>query len=389
MMCAMSKKVVIETLLTIAIMLGITTLLFLYTSGYRLQKEKEKNIDLKETGMISAKSLPKGATIFLDGKAETATDDTLAGILPGIHTLRIVKNGYIEWKKDIEVFPELVTDITAVLVSQTPRLEPLTNTGAKAPSISPSLNKLAYFSKDPAKPGIWIIPLGQGALSLFRSDPYIVIQDKSKNTYSDGKELVWSPDEKKILVETDTPSKAFLVDLQTNTAQATSSVEPLKKKWTEETTKKIQDFIERLEIPQNIKEYAVSNKTIWSPDDKKFLYTVKNGDKIDYKVYNMEKPIPVGEKVDNLVFTLPANVEQPKITWYYDSFHLITTTMDPKTPNRGTISMIRIDGTNNTEIYNNSLYSDQVYSAPGGDKLIILTSFKSGSQSDLYTIGIK
>ena len=57
--------------------------------------------------------------------------------------------------------------------------------------------------------------------------------------------------------------------------------------------------------------------------------------------------------------------------------------------NRGTISIIRIDGTNKTEIYNNTMYSDNVYSGPGGDKLIMLTTFKSTGATNLYTLGIR
>jgi hypothetical protein len=35
------------------------------------------------------------------------------------------------------------------------------------------------------------------------------------------------------------------------------------------------------------------------------------------------------------------------------------------------------------------LYSDRAFSTPGGDKIIILTSFKSGDQTDLYTVSIR
>jgi hypothetical protein len=106
-------------------------------------------------------------------------------------------------------------------------------------------------------------------------------------------------------------------------------------------------------------------------------------------VYNMEKPIPVGEKAENIVFTTKATDPQPKISWYSDSFHLILTDNYTSTTNKGTISLIRIDGTNKTELYNNTLYSDQVFSAPSGDKIIMQTSFKSGDQTDLYTISIR
>ena len=288
----------------------------------------------------------------------------------------------------MEVFAELVTDITAVLVSGSPRLEPLTNTGAANPIISPSLSKLAYFSNDPLKPGVWVIPLNQGGLSLFKSNPYIVIQDTQRNKYSGGTIIEWSPDEKKILVE-DANKLLYLVDLQSGVAQSTSSPEKVRKEWSDELTKKRNDFLERLEIPDNIRTVAVQPTTMWSPDDKKFLYTKAVAQDTEYRVYNMEKPIPIGEKVDNLVFTIKKTDRQPIISWYYDSFHLILTSMDPEEKNRGTINLIRIDGTNNTEIYNNTMYSENVYSSPGGDKLIMLTTFKSTGATNLYTLGIR
>ena len=115
-------------------------------------KQAKRNFDVEKTGMIGVKSIPDRASVYIDGKIRTATDDTVAGIAPGYHELKIVKKGFHEWSKTIEVFEQLVTDITAVLVSQSPRLEPLTNTGAKYPSVSPSLTKLAYFSTDSENP---------------------------------------------------------------------------------------------------------------------------------------------------------------------------------------------------------------------------------------------
>jgi len=103
----------------------------------------------------------------------------------------------------------------------------------------------------------------------------------------------------------------------------------------------------------------------------------------------MEKPLPVGEQIETNVFEYPVSSQQPKISWYSDSFHIILTEFYSENDKKGKISIVRIDGTNKIEIYNNTLYSDIVYSTPGGDKLIILTSFRSSGQTDLYTLGIK
>ena len=115
-------------ILILIILLGSTVLLYFFLSGWRpnvnyTNKVQLSDLRIKQTGMISAKSQPEGANVYLDDKLITATNNSISGVDLGKHKLKIVKNGYITWEKEIEVFPELVTDITAMLISQTPRLE--------------------------------------------------------------------------------------------------------------------------------------------------------------------------------------------------------------------------------------------------------------------------
>lgn len=384
----------LQTLFTIIVLFSVTTLLYLYTSGYRLNRNSEQeDINVRITGMIGAKSIPEGANVYVNGELSNATNATVPGLEPGEYDLRIVKNGFVPWTKTIEVFPELVTDITAVLISQSPRLEPLTNTGARFPAVSPSLSKLAFFSKDANSPGVWIIPLVDGGLNIFRTSAETVIEDTFYTIYSDGTNIEWSPDEKSLLIEvegaTEETSDYYLADLDTGIAQLATAPEVVREEWQAELLEKREDFIARIDIPEEMRTIAIAKDTMWAPDNKKFLYSRTVEGQIEYRVYNMEKPIPVGEKKDTLVFTVLESDPQPNITWYSDSFHLILSENYSEEEDRGTISLIRIDGTNKIEVYNNTLYSDAVYSAPGGDKLIIVTSFKSGEQTDLYTIGIR
>ncbi|MBI2415026.1 PEGA domain-containing protein [candidate division WWE3 bacterium] len=380
----------LKSILTALTLILVTLGIFLYTAGYRFTKDKVTQVvDIKQTGMISAKSFPEGANVYLNGELKTATNGVISGLQPGKYNLRIMKNGFVVWDKEVQVFPELATDITAVLVSQSPRLEPLTNTGAKEPTISPTLNKIAFFSGDGNAPGVWVIPLNGDALSLFRSNPYVVLEDTPTKLYSRGKSLMWSPDEKELLVEVSPTDGFYLVDLSNGKSQFIQDPAKLKQEWATKLTQKRLDFIAKLDIPEDLRQIATDNATIWAPDEKKFLYTVKNADKIEYKVYNMEKPIPVGERVESVVFVTNSDDKQPSISWYADSFHLILTEMDAKEESRGMVSLVRIDGSNKVELFNNNIYSDRVYSSAAGDKIILLTSFKSEGQTDLYTVSIR
>jgi hypothetical protein len=415
----MNKNYLLRTLITGLIIVLISTVLYLYTAGYRLQREEEEPVDIRVTGMISAKSIPESASVYLDDELVTATDDSIPGIPPGNYNLKIKKSGFTTWEKEIEVFPELVTDITAILISETPRIEPLTNTGARDPVMSPSLSALAYFSKDEENPGVWVMPLLYNRLNFFSSAPEVVLEDTNYVKFSEGLNIEWAPNEKEILVE-QSENSYYLVDLVDDSAMSVSNVEEIRKEWQEKLNEDREDFMSKAEnkidISEEMKEIALDSETSWAPDGKKFLYTQTNNEgMLEYRVFNMERPLPVGEKVENIVLTTNPSEEQPKLSWYSDSFHLIVLEGGPKTPSEkldasptaanttegeeaeetrpvgeiGTISLIRIDGTNKTEIYNNIIYSDRVFSSPGGDKVVLLTSFKSEAETNLYTVSIR
>lgn len=338
--------------------------------------------------MIAIKSVPDGAQVYVDGLLTTATNGNIQGVTPGLHKLTVVKNGFVSWEKEIEVFEQLVTDITAILVSKTPSLEPLTSTGAKAPVISPSLSKIAYFTKDGTHPGVWIFPLADNQINLFKSRTDVALEDSVKVKYSNGQSIEWSPDEREILVKMDEKSY-FIYELQSKTAQATTSAAPTKKRWSDDVLEKRKIFLARFSLPEDLNKIATAQTTIWSPDEKKFLYKEETADGMAYKVYDLEKPLPVGEKTNYTTFVVKKGEAEPKVYWYSDSFHLILVNGNVPAEKKGTIYLIRIDGTNKTEVYNNTLYSDIAFPTPGGDKIIVLTSFKSDGQTDLYATGIR
>src|SRR3972149_460815 len=233
----------LQSILTGLLLFGLTAGIFLYTAGYRIGKNKNTNhVDITQTGMINVKSSPDGANVYLNGELKTATNGAISSLTPGTYSLRILKNGFVAWEKDIEVFSQLVTDMTAVLVSQSPRLEPLTNTGARQPTISPTLSKLAFFTKDGDSPGVWVIPLTGETLNLFRSSAYVVLEDAPGRIYSNGISIEWSPDEDELLVQGENEG-FYLVTLQNDSVISAANPDLIRKNWTNETTKKSLAFI--------------------------------------------------------------------------------------------------------------------------------------------------
>ncbi len=230
--------------------------------------------------------------------------------------------------------------------------------------------------------------IGNYTLSIFRPNSSIVLVDTTRVKYSGAKSIEWSYDDKNLIIEGPNGVN-YMADLVNNTAETTTSPQIARDTWISELDKKRTAFVEKIDIPDNVRNIALSPKSEWSPDQKKFMYTVQSGDMMSYYVYNLEKPLPIGENRETTVMSLKASDPQPKLVWYPDSYHFVVVEGDILNNKKGTISLVRIDGTNKTEIYNNTLYSDLVFSSPSGDRILIITSFKSSGQTDLYSVSIR
>ncbi len=82
-------------------------LVVLYTAGFRYQFGK--NVIVK-TGVLSVSTIPRGATLLIDETEEsTKTPVVVDTIIPGMHKITLQKEGYLPWKKELEVFSQLTT----------------------------------------------------------------------------------------------------------------------------------------------------------------------------------------------------------------------------------------------------------------------------------------
>ena len=399
-----TMKKITNLVLTMSFLLFVTTATVLYSEGWRLgsleNNTSQKPSVVVKTGMLAVRSMPQGAKVYVNGKAVTATDDTISSLKIGKYKLKIMKEGFEIWQKEVEVFPELVTDITAVLVLRSPRLEPLTNADVKAFDLSANRNNIIFLTKNHEKPGIWILPLTGTPLNIFRNESRLFISDTPLATPSLGESIEWSPNDKEIAVRMNpTGYLLYKVSDQTKTNMiptSTTDMESIRKEWTKQWkkdffTKKMADISEKYSPPSWLMKAALDYKTVWSPDDEKFFYLAldtENPSVFDVVVYNAEDPLPIDEKRINF----PIKVANPKLTkiyWHSDSYHLILVEKENTKTNYYTISLIRIDGTNQTTIYTGYLANDQAYSTPGGNKIIVMTSLKENSLNNLYAISIR
>jgi hypothetical protein len=252
------------------------------------------------TGLLSANSFPTGAEVIIDDKLVTATDDTLY-LQPGSYRVKIAKDGYSTWEKNIQIEPELVAQTNAVLFPIAPSLSTLTFTGAQNLSPSPDGQKIVYYTASQSaarKNGLYVMELGNATPISLQRGPRQIAEDV-ENFDLETAQIVWSPDSSEIMLITS--NKEMLLNVDKNNDLLTLSdisfqKEQLLREWEQEMYLRERQFLR--EFPVEVIAIATqSAKNVYiSPDKKRLLYTA-----------TAEVTIP-----DTIVPPVPATNTQPE-----------------------------------------------------------------------------
>lgn len=376
---------IILTLTTVSL---LTVLSMFYARGYRfvLNRQPGEDIAIKveKTGILAVRSIPDGAKIYLNEELKDVTNTTLNSLAPGNYTLKVEKVGFEPWVKEIEVYEDLVTDITATLVLRGGGLNPLTNSGVAKFQLSNNGEHIAYTSKGEERAGLWIIQLSNRPVNIFQTSKKLVAIDQSSYVFSDAEEITWSPDDQQIMVKLPT-GVYMLVDLSSPALQVPTiynDPSEIFTAWKELDFKNKKARIQSLEVPEELADIAITENSKWSPDGEKFYYIQNHEEgKAVVKVYNFEDPLPIGENRYNEALITDAS-DIPNIYWFSDSRHLLLVTEE-------NVRLISTEGTNQFEIFSGSVIDQKAYPTPGGDRVVILSKFKSDTPENLYTVSIR
>lgn len=379
--------------------------------GYRYQPDTGT---FSGTGIISVSSLPDQASVYLDGHLTTATDDNITSLPPKTYKVRIVKEGYIPWEKDIDVKQGLVSEIKATLYRSIPTIYPITYSGVDYALLSPDNLKLMYIIPNglegglaaERKSGIWVwVMSSQGGLGFTGGEVQRQIVQSAGEDYSKAK-FRWSPDSSQIFV--DLPDRKLLLDinrLNDVPRDITANYQATLKSW--DATESQTRLTKLAQIENNDLRKTASDSALlkWSPDETKILYTDKEG-KFKLNDLSLDKQ-----------FDLP---EASSYSFLPDSKHLVMIERDgmedggtegretggqgasPKPSPSGNltikeqfaqtrISIIEIDGTNKAEIYYGSVEPNVVVPWPDNSRLVVISSLptQTASQPNLYGINLK
>lgn len=376
----MSKKFLI-TLLTL-IVIGVATGVAVFLAKGYTFSSKEKT--LVGTGIITISSQPDSASVYVDGHLTTATNATISSLTPKQYDIKVVKEGFIPWEKNVLVKEGVVTALKITLFPAIPTIYPLTFTGVLNPVMSPDGNKLAYIVPDGKKAGVWVWTMAQNQpISFTRSgsEPHQIVQTSTQVDYSKAI-LQFAPDSKSLLATVG--NNNYLLDsdgFNYDPRDITAILSATKNGWQNDLNDK--DSARILTIKDlDVRKIASDSAIVkWSPDETKFMYRQNTLTDTEKK----NKPNIEGYKVYDLTekqqYDLPAAKSH---SWLPDSRHIILV-------EDGKISIANFDGTNKAVIYAGSFQDDFVFPWSDSSRLVIVSSVPTptASQPNLFGINLK
>ena len=350
----------------------------LYAQGWRLDFLKRT---VEKTGMVLAKSIPEGAKVYLDGKLLTATNSPISNLKPGTYRLKIEKEGYALWEKDVPVEEGFVTDITALLPPLSPSLTAVTQNGAKLITSAPSGNKALFVSKKE----LYLLNLTNPPLGFLRTSPQKITEETETFLLSKATKLAWSPNEDQVLITLSTDSgqaQAYLVPVTGRNGRPTlvQNAPKLLESWRGAIKEQKTALIRGLELSKELALEAVKSTTTWSPDERKFLYEKSTNGKRQFWVANLSDPLPVGDKEHRMVWETESKTLE--LFWLADSHHFVMI-------EGGTVSLLDLDGSNKRDLFSGELAEPTALSTADRSKIIILTSFTPKATPNLYAISLR
>lgn len=387
--------ILLSTLLVVGV---IGTVAILFARGFRLEKKSDDgSLQISAKGLLVVNSEPTGAQVFIDDNLQTATNNTLS-LDPGSHAVSVRKEGFLEWKKTLNIEKEVVNQVNAYLIPSAPSLTALSFSGIINPQVSPDFTKIVYavpidkVNADETKGGLWMYETTNLPLGFGRDPKRITNADLSTYAWE------WSPDGRDILVASKSATYLLPVSSYTESKQLVNiatQVTKIKKEWSDSESEKTTAQLAKLELEVR-KVFQTSSKNIqFAPDETKILYTA-----------TASATIPTG-----IVKELPGSSSQtqertvkPNKTYVYDikedrnflveetgnPVYWVQNSLNLVIPDKQKIVVADYDGTNKLTVFSGNYVFPYAFPTTSTSKMVILTNFgATGTLPNLYWLSLK
>jgi len=358
----------------LSVVISLTYLISILARGY--QPDFNDGFKFKATGLLSATSKPKSASVFINGQLYTATDDTI-NLSPGKYQVKIIKDGYQPWSKNIEIQKEMVVQTEATLFRSAPDFSPITQNGALNPTVNLDKNSLIFsVSKAGASKdnGIYLIETYSSPLPLGKNTSKQIIGNFPSIDWSNFS-FTFSPNSKQILAISHTQNTAYLLNLEASGSKKPTDVSNLitfiNNDWQKQRSQILLSKLERLPAKLRPLVATQSADILFSEDDSKALYLSQ---KSSYLVYDLNKDIsyPIGNlnEIDNPF-------------WLPNSNNLVYSNKSQQ------IKTVEYDGSNQSTIFAGKFSNNLILPWSDGSKIIVYTRPFPEAPENLYSVSIR
>ena len=177
-------------LVFIAVFLIIAPIITLYSTGYRYNFKKNK---IEKTGILNIDSQPRGALIYLNGQYQNKTPARFTNLLPDRYQVKVEKDGYYPWQKDLEVKSNLTTFAKDIVLFKQNLPVNIVAGEINIFEISPNQGKIIYSLTNQNTEELRLINLKNQSDSL--------IQQLNNRSYNQLEFVGWSPSQNKALLK--------------------------------------------------------------------------------------------------------------------------------------------------------------------------------------------
>ncbi|MDO8592181.1 MAG: hypothetical protein Q7R92_00230 [bacterium] len=191
----------ILSLIFLVLFIALTPAIMFYAAGYRLGRS---GFSVQRTGMFIIDSKPRGAKIFLDGRAQEnfisslfkrnnyfTTPAKIKNILPGEYSVEVKAGGYWSWQKKLTVYPGASTFAENIYLFKNDLPALIASAEIESISLAPDKSRILILSKK------------QIDFLNLADDSQISIEQNSLT----GKNIAWAGGGRKIVIDN------FLFDL--------------------------------------------------------------------------------------------------------------------------------------------------------------------------------
>lgn len=399
-----NKKSILLVSIVSASIVIITIIISFIARGYKFNLDLKDGKILTATGILSATSDPKGASVYLNDRLVTATDNTL-NLSPDTYTIKIVKDGYLPWQKKVQIKKETVYQTDAQLFRSVSDIKPITYTGAINPSTSPDGTKIVYAVASASASidnGLYIIESGNNfPLNFNRNTPRQLSQNFNNVNWSEFS-FEFSPNSRQILAINSTSNVSYLLSLDTtitskNLYDVTPTIATIKTDWQNQLNQLTESKITKIPVElQSFISTSSAQDLQLSANEEKILYLAqKDGDLKDgiipappaQSTQTQNRDIKKGNYYiydikDDTNFFIGSQEQITTPSWIDGSNNIVFTTQQ-------NIKVADYDGTNQQTVYAGDFNPKNVFPSIDGTKIIVLISPYIGAPENLYALSIK